>query len=184
MSAGGPSGHRDPSGVATENRQLFRQKVESSINLSNDLIERRVRRERVADQRDIDAMRHGSCGKQREGLLGAHLPVTAMDEQKRRPAVGGFEEIDAVALARAVSEVEMIGVARPHFGGTPVPAGNHVGASSYGNAVVETAVAIFRGHGAPVGRIERRSHAQNSNCSALQRISTLPENVLQGYTIR
>ena len=108
-------------------------------------IERRIRRQRVADQRDIDAMRHRPFGEQREGLLGAVLPVAAVNEQQRRRVVGGLEEVDPVALARAIAEIEMIGIARAHLARTPIPAGDDVGASGHRHAVVEAEVAVLPG---------------------------------------
>src|ERR1700687_1200524 len=63
----------------------------------------------------------------------------------------------------AISEVEMIGMPLAHVGGTPLPAGDDVGASGHGNAVVEAEVALLLAHTAPVGRVERRTHAQISN---------------------
>jgi len=85
------------------------------MDLCHDLVEGRFRRKRIADQRDIDAVRHGPCGKQRKGLLGPHLPIAAMNEQQRRGVRRSLEEIDTVAFARAISEVEMIGVGRAKF---------------------------------------------------------------------
>ena len=104
----------------------------------------------------------GPFGEQREGFLGARLPVAAMDEQQRRRFFGRLEEIDPVALARAISEVEMAGMPRAHFGGTPVPAGDDVGASGHRDAVVEAEVELLLAHGAPVRRIERRRHRKIS----------------------
>jgi len=60
------------------------------VDFSDDLIERRVRRQRVADQRDIDAMRHRPLGKDRKHLLGARLPIAAVDEQQRRRVFSGL----------------------------------------------------------------------------------------------
>src|SRR5260370_23887602 len=110
------------------------------------------------------------------------LPVAAVDEHKRRPFFTRFEKVDTIALARAVSEVEMAGMSRTQLQGKPFPAGDDVGASSHGNAVVEAEITLFLAHIAPVRRIGRRSHAQISNCGAKRRrVSTLPENVLQDY---
>ena len=73
--------------VAAERGQLSGEIIDPGVDFGDDLIERRIRRQRVADQRDIDAMRHRAVGKQRKGFLGARLPIAAMDEQKRRRLV-------------------------------------------------------------------------------------------------
>src|SRR6266851_2406818 len=112
------------------------------------------------------------------------LPVAAVDEEKRRPFFPRFEKVDTIALAPAISEVEMAGMPRAHLQGKPFPAGDDVGASGHGNAVVEAEVTLLLAHIAPVRRIGRRRHAQISNCGAKhQRVSTLPENVLQDYPL-
>ena len=109
-------------------------------------IERRIRRQRVADQRDIDAMRHRPFGEQREILLGPRLPIAAMDEQQRRRLVARLEKIDPVALARAIAEIEMVGMALAHLGRAPLPAGDDLGAAGHRHAVVEAEVALCLAH--------------------------------------
>src|SRR3984893_17807739 len=163
MAAGGPSGHHDPLVVAAERGQFLRQKIDAGMNLGHDLIERHLRRQRVADQRNIDAIRQWSFGKQRKGLLCPLLPVAAVYEQKRGAVVARLEKVDPVALARAVAQVEMIAIARPHLGRALVPAGDDVGAAGDRFAIVEAAVAVLLAHAAPVQRVERRAHAQISD---------------------
>src|ERR1700682_3784061 len=104
-------------------------------------------------------MRHWATGKYRENLLGPHLPVAAVNEQQRRRLFGSLEKIDPIALARAIFEVEMIGILRPHLRRTPFPARDHVAAAGHGDAVVEPEVAVWLAHRAPVGRVERCTHA-------------------------
>src|SRR5258707_13701340 len=162
MSAGGPSGHHDAASIAAEIRQLRGQKVQPLMNFGDDLVECRIRRQRIAKQRDVDAMRDRALGKQREDLLGARLPVAAMDEHQRRAFFASLDEIDAIALARTVSEVEMVGISRTLLRRAPLPAGDDLGASGHCNAVVETFVTVFLAHPAPIGRVERRTHAQIS----------------------
>src|SRR5580704_14416845 len=84
-----------------------------------------------------------------------------MDEHKCRPAVGGFKKVDAVAFARAISEVQMAGMPRTHVGRAPLPAGNDIGAASHRNAIVEAEITILLAHAAPVGRVKRRGHAKS-----------------------
>jgi hypothetical protein len=88
-------------------------------------------------------MRQRASGKYRKNFLGSHLPVTAVNKQNRRRFLGSLEKIDPVALARAVSEVEMIGIPRPHFRRTPFPARDHVAASGHGDTVVEAEVTVL-----------------------------------------
>ena len=92
-----------PSGSGTERGQLPGEEIDTGVNLGDDLVERRVRRQRIADQRNIDAVGHRALGNDGEDLLGARLPVAAVDEQQRRRSVSRFQEIDPVALARAIS---------------------------------------------------------------------------------
>ena len=40
------------------------EEIDAGMDFGDDLVERRVRRERIADQRDIDAMRHRAFGEQ------------------------------------------------------------------------------------------------------------------------
>src|SRR6266403_2675828 len=110
MSARGPSGHDYPACVTAERRQFVGEKVDPFVDFGNDLIERRIRRERVTDQRDIDAVPHRTPSKQREDFFGSLLPVAAVDEDQRWSFFGRFEEVDTIALARAISEVEVIGI--------------------------------------------------------------------------
>src|SRR6266849_2004106 len=115
MSAGGPSGYDDAARVAAKRRQVLAKKIERAMNFGDDFIERRLRGQRVANQRDIDAMRQRSRSKQCKNLLGAVLPIAAVDEHQRRPVFRDFEKIDPIALARAISEVEMVGMLRAHL---------------------------------------------------------------------
>src|SRR5436190_2140430 len=73
-----------------------------------------------------------------------------------------LEKIDAIALARSVSEIEMVRIASAQYCGTLLPAGNDVGASSHGKAIVEPEVKLLLAHCAPVRRVKRRGHAQFS----------------------
>jgi hypothetical protein len=154
-----------PSPPSAGNRS--RRKIDAGVDLADDLIKRCLGGERVADQRDIDAVRHRPLGKQRKDLLCAVLPVAAVDEQERRRVRRGLEKIDAVTLARAVAEVEMVGKAVAQFCRPAVPAGDDVGAAPHGLAVVEAAVPCLLAHCPPVRRVKRRCHAKTSKLIAL-----------------
>jgi hypothetical protein len=85
-----------------------------------------------------------------------------VDEQQRRRVRPRFEEIDAVPLAMAISEVDMIGPGGTKFGRATLPAGNHVAASCHRRTVIEAAVEVLLVHAAPIGRVKRRHHVQVS----------------------
>ena len=115
-----------PSAAAPSAGNCPAEEIDAGVNFGDDLVERRVRRQRIADQRDIDAVRHRALGNDGEDLLGARLPVAAVDEQQRRRSVSRFQEIDPVALARAISQIDMFGKALAQLGGTLLPAGDHL----------------------------------------------------------
>ncbi len=119
-----------------------------------------VGRERIADQRDIDAIAERTLGKHREILFRPVLPVAAVDEKQGRRIVVHLEKIDAVALARAIAEIQMVGVALAQVGRTPLPARHDLAAAGHGLAIVETAVELGPAHFAPVRRVKRRRHAK------------------------
>jgi hypothetical protein len=128
-------------------------------------------------------MRHRSFGKQRKGFLGAGLPITAVDEQQCRRSFGDIEEVNSVALARPISEIEVAGMAHPHLGRAPVPAGDKLGTGRHMNAIVETEVAILLAHATPVRRIERCRHDQVSSRAAwLQRVLPLLRKMFYSTT--
>ena len=97
-------------------------------------------------------MRHRAFGEDGENLLGAGLPVAAVNEQQRRRLLAGFQEVDPVALARAVAQIDMIGQPLAHVGGALLPARGHLGAPRHRDAVVEAEIARLLAHGAPVQR--------------------------------
>src|SRR5258708_31663934 len=116
-------------------------------------------RQRIAEQRDIDAMRHRPLGEQRESLLGAHLPIAAMDEQQRRRVLARLEKIDPVALARAIPKIEMGRMELPYLSRTPVPGRDDIPAAGDCLAIVQAAVQFLLAQFAPVGRVVGRRHA-------------------------
>ena len=183
MAAGGPAGHHDAAGRRRRARAIARRDNRSPAWISaDDLVERRIRRQRVADQRDIDAMRHRAFGEQRKRFLGAGLPIAAVDEQQRRRLVGGLEEIDPVALARAIAEVEMIGVLR--FASRAERCSQPATSST----LPGTATPLLRPRSRSCWLMPRQSSVSNDVVmpkSPVQprrgRVSTLPENVLQHW---
>src|SRR5581483_1490232 len=159
MSAGRPARRDEALAVAAECGQFARKKIDAGMDLGDDLIQRGIGRERIADQRDIDAVAERALGKHREVFLGAVLPIAAVDEQQGRRIVMHLEKVDAVALARTVTKIEMIGMALAQFRRLPLPARHDLAAAGHRLAIVETAVEIGPAQFAPVRRVKRRRHA-------------------------
>src|SRR6185295_5885185 len=107
-----------------------------AADLADDGVHALLGRERVADQRDADAMGERSRHEEREGLLLAHLPVAAVDEHQQRRILFRREEVAAVARRRAVAEVEAIGILVAHARAALLPAGDDLRAVLYGRGVV------------------------------------------------
>ncbi len=62
----------------------------------------RLGRQRIAQERDVHAVRQGPCRHAGERLLGVALPVAAMDEgEQRRLGRAAAEQVELVARARA-----------------------------------------------------------------------------------
>ena len=132
--------------------------IDTHVDLGHDLVERGLRRQRIADQRHVDALRQQSLGHDREILLGAHLPVAAVNEQHQRSAVRDLQDVDTVAFARSVTEVEMIRVARAQRGRAAIPVGDNIRAARNCCDIVQPKVEIFPRERPPVHRIERNRH--------------------------
>ena len=143
--------------------QTTGESVDPGVDFRDDLFERRVGRERIADQRHIDAVGHRACRKQRKGILRPHLPIAAMDKQQRWRIRRRLEEVDPVALARTVLKIEMRAVARPHFRREFLPAFDHVPAAGDRCAVVEATIEHLLAQGAPIKRVEWRGHGLSPN---------------------
>ena len=166
MPAGRPAGYDDAVIVRAERRQLPGKVIDAGVDLRDDLVERGVRRQRVADQRDIDAMRHRTLGEEREDFLGPVLPIATMDEQQRRRILSRFQKVDPVALARAITEIEMGRIPPAHVARTLLPACDHLHASRNRDAVVKAEITIFLAQFAPVGCIEGRRHLNSPSSTA------------------
>eukprot|EP01035_Chromulina_nebulosa_P065218 gene65218-89229_t len=57
-----------------ERQAQLDQRIDAGMHFRDDLVERRVGRQRVADDRDIDAVRHRTGRETGEEVLRAHLP--------------------------------------------------------------------------------------------------------------
>src|SRR5262249_23999646 len=118
-------------------------------------------------QRDIDAMRHRSFGKDRKDFLGTVLPVAAMDEHQRRRVAGYPEEIDPVAVARGIAKLAIARVPLAQFARPLFPARDHLGAAGHRDAIVEAEVALLLAHLAPV-HVGKGRHYQALPAISLQ----------------
>jgi hypothetical protein len=63
MASGRPPRNHDPLLVAAKRGQLPKQKIDAGMNFRNNLVKRRLVCKRVADQRDINAVRQRSFGE-------------------------------------------------------------------------------------------------------------------------
>src|SRR5258706_8155339 len=73
----------------------------------DDAVERNIRRQRVTDHRDADPVRERPAREHAEILLGAHLPVAAVDEYQYRAGRLRGKIIDAIARRRAVAQIQI-----------------------------------------------------------------------------
>src|SRR5690242_9148867 len=109
MAAGRPAGDVEVFRVRAKIGSACSDRVERSVNFRDDLGECRIGRERVADVRDTDSVCERTRSKKTECLLRAHLPVAAVYEDEHgcvAPLRG--KVIDAVALPRAITDIEVL----------------------------------------------------------------------------
>jgi len=66
-----------------------------------------------------------------------------MDQQQHGATFRHLDEIDPVAVARAIGEVEMRGIFRLHGIGTLAPAIGNLGTSGDGHAVIEAGIELL-----------------------------------------
>ena len=83
------------------------QPQERRASAGNDLVESRLGRQGVADRRVIHAGGDEGLGQATQAALVHHLPVAAMNKGENwRTAVGGRKQVEPLAGARPVGEVE------------------------------------------------------------------------------
>ena len=90
---------------------LSREPAARGMDLGDDAVEALLRREGVADERDVDSPGERPFGDEGEQLLRAVLPVAAVDEHEHRAVAPRGEVVDAVALVLAVAQVHAFGCA-------------------------------------------------------------------------
>ena len=74
----------------------------------DDLIEVRLRRQRVVHERDRGAGRDGRKGHECGRILGEPPPVAAVHPNEQRRAARRRELVDALALARTVTQIRFV----------------------------------------------------------------------------
>ena len=131
-------------GSPPEHRDALRQPAGRGMDLGDDAVEALLRREGVADERDVDAPGERPFGDEGEQLLRAVLPVAAVDEHEHRAVAPRGEVVDAVALVLAVAQVHAFRVLRPQPGAARFPVGDDL------RAVLDRGAVVVRG-------IQRRS---------------------------
>lgn len=83
------------------------QPLHRGADFRDDFGQRRLRRKRVADGRDVKAARQRPLCHAGENFLAIALPVTAVNEHKQRCiGLSALEDIDPVARFRTVRKIE------------------------------------------------------------------------------
>ena len=101
------SGHEDARGVAADLLRVLDHPRHRAPDFADDLIHARRRRERVLDQRQVEAGAPHPLAEERVRLLVVHLPVAAVDVDERgRRRRARRKDVEPVARADAVAEVE------------------------------------------------------------------------------
>src|SRR6516164_7249551 len=107
MSPGRPAADEQPITVEPELVGAIAQNAERLTNFSDDVGETGLRRQRVADDGDVDAVGARSVGEEGEHVLVVALPIAAVNEhEQRRPRRAAGEVIEARARPAAVGNTE------------------------------------------------------------------------------
>src|SRR5262249_15450204 len=85
------------------------------------------------------------------------------------------EKVDAIALARAIAQIEMGGMAPAQLRRLPLPARHDLAAARHRLAIVEAAVELGPAQLAPVDRVERHRHVN----PLIACVATAARNVLE-----
>ena len=131
------SGHHQASAGAQLCRQARSQPGDRRPDLGHDLAHAGLGGQRVFDQGDVDVVGEHPLGNEGLRFLLVPLPVTAVEEGQRRPALSpGVEEVQPLARAAAIGQVPGDpgrGVQRQ---AAPVPVGLDFGKTGCDGAVV------------------------------------------------
>jgi hypothetical protein len=88
MAARGVAGHEDAAGIAAELSRMVDHPRHPGAHLGHDLVHARGRRQRVLEQRQVEARGQERLAEEGVRLLVVELPVSAVDiGERRRPGV-------------------------------------------------------------------------------------------------
>jgi len=82
MSPGRPAADEQPVAVEPELVGAIAENAERLTDFSNDVGEANVRRQRISDGGDVDAVGARSLGEEGEGVLVVALPIAAVNERE------------------------------------------------------------------------------------------------------
>src|SRR5258705_12911113 len=160
MPAGRPARHDQLAGPDAMAAALVAEPANGGVGLRHDVAQARVRRQGVAGQRDVEARRHRAFRQEAENLLGVALPIAAMEEHEQGCIRGAIaENVDPVALARPIAQVERIGMAFAQARAALRPLRDPGGAVGDRGAVVVGRVELRARHAAPHDIADGLAHA-------------------------
>src|SRR5262249_38738927 len=115
MPSGRPAADKEPIAVEAKIVGALAQNRERTTNFCNNVGEARLRRQRIAEQGDIDAVGSRSLGTKGDQVLVVALPIAAVneDEQRRLERAAG-EVIEPRAGPACIGDVEAHARARPY----------------------------------------------------------------------
>ncbi|CFL10983.1 Uncharacterised protein [Burkholderia pseudomallei] len=126
---------------AAEPVAIGAQPIEQAGDLADDLRHRRLGRERVFGEHDVESRGERAVGHEREILLRAVLPVTAVNEDEaRRTGAAAGKPVETLARPLAVSHLAPAANARVQLRAAPAKIGQHRRKIRYGPRVVVRAV--------------------------------------------
>ncbi len=126
---------------AAEPVAIGAQPSEQAGDLADDLRHRRLGRERVFGEHDVESRGERAVGHEREILLRAVLPVTAVNEDEaRRTGAAAGKPVETLARPLAVSHLAPAANARVQLRAAPAKIGQHRRKIRYGPRVVVRAV--------------------------------------------
>src|SRR5215472_6550610 len=154
--------------------EMFGQPPHGATHLRNDAVEPSRWRQRVFDDREIDPERKQALGEEGETLLYdiVYLPITAVDERKRRRVrIGGEKQIEPLARRVAIGKIKMAGSFAPHSGAACGPIGDNRVALGDRRGVVVGGIELGTvhsavQHGADSGRYSVGQSGQSATRSA------------------
>ena len=86
MAAGRPAAYIEPRRIASQRREILMKPTQRSPRLADNAVHLNLGRQGVARDRDMETMGKRSFGDEAEALFSIALPITAVEEQRRRRA--------------------------------------------------------------------------------------------------